>query len=787
MSKRKKVLSQEYLHTQNWWLAYDLCIAVELAAPKTAKERASEFKTQGNEAYAKNDYYAAIQCFSQAIQADPSDHVFYSNRSACWLNLRKHKSAISDAQDCIRMAPRWPKGYSRLGCAYLEREDGHLALEAFTNAKRLDPENADSYDENLEKAREMSMGQKKPSQDRPEPSRNTTAPPPTAPAAPKVVDTSPVIGIDLGTTYSCVGVWQNGRAEIIANEHGNRITPSSVAFTDSERLVGESAKNQASSNPTNTIFEIKRIIGQRYTTPGVLKDIKHFPFTVNQGEGDKPLVEVQYNGDTAVFTPEQLSAMVLTKMKETAEAHLGHEVHRAVVTVPAYFNDAQRTATKNAGTIAGLDVMRVINEPTAAALAYGLDASARGRAAKVLVFDLGGGTFDATLLEMDDDVFEVRATGGDTRLGGEDFDTNLTDYLVSEIKKKHKKDPTKNPRAMRRLRTAAERAKRMLSSSANALVEVDSLLEDLDFTCTVTKAKFESLNAEFFQKCIKTVEQVLVDAKLAKSDVDDVVLVGGSTRIPKVQQLLSEFFDGKELCRAINPDEAVAYGAAVQGAVLSGVKSDETNSLLLVDVTPLSLGIETVGSVMSTVIKRNTPIPCSKSDIFTTEQDDQTQVDVEVYEGERQCTDGNNKLGQFTISGIERAKRGVPKVEVKFDLDANGILQVTARDQVTGAEAAVSIDNASKGLDQDEINRMIAEAEKYKEEDAARVQRQEMKSHFESFLSAAGEKADDTGDRDMKDTIQKWHQWLDEHSDASRGEIERSLECAERQLGFSHR
>jgi len=758
--------------------------------PKTKAELATEFKGQGNEMYSKGDYYGAIQAFSQAIQNDPSDHVFYSNRSACWLNLKKHKSAIADAQDCIRMQPKWPKGFSRLGCAYLEREDGHLAVEAFENAVRLDPEHRDLYEANLNKAKDLAATQKKPTSRFDEPQRE--APKAEAPKAeapgPRVVDTSPVIGIDLGTTYSCVGVWQNGRAEIIANEQGNNITPSSIAFTDSERLVGDAAKNQAASNPTNTIFEIKRIIGQRYTDPGVLKDIKHFPFTVMQGEGDKPVVEVTYKDEKVMFTPEQLSAMVLSNMKAVAEAHLGHEVHRAVITVPAYFNDSQRTATKNAGAIAGLEVMRIINEPTAAALAYGLDESNKGKTQnRFLVFDLGGGTFDATLLELDDEVFEVKATGGDTRLGGEDFDTNITDHLVAEIKKKHKKDPSKNPRAMRRLRTAAERAKRQLSSSASAQIEVDNLMEDLDFVSTLTRAKFESLNSELFANTIKTVENVLKDAGVTKDSVDDVVLVGGSTRIPKVQELLSAFFDGKELCRSINPDEAVAYGAAVQGAVLSGVKSDATNSLLLVDVTPLSLGIETVGKVMSTVITRNTAIPCSKTDTFTTESDNQTQVDVEVYEGERQCTDGNNKLGQFTISGIERAKRGEPQVEVRFDLDANGILNVSARDKVTGAEASVTIDNANKGLDQDEINRMIAEAEKFKDEDNARVARQEMRSHFESMLSQAGDKADSTGDRDMKDTIAKWQTWLDENQDASKAAIERSLECAERQLGFQSR
>ena len=712
-----------------------------------------------------------------------ADHVFFSNRSACWLNLNKHKSAIADAESCISLQPKWAKGYSRLGSAYLERENGHQAVEAFEMALRLEPGNND-YQVNLNKAKDLASTQKKPVESvipvaRPQSNSNTTA------SAPKstVVDTSPVIGIDLGTTYSCVGVWQNGRAEIISNEHGNRTMPSCVAFTDEERLVGESAKNQAASNPTNTIFEIKRVIGQRYSNPGVTEDCKHFPFAVKQGEGDKVLVEVDYKCQKEMFTPEQLSAMVLSKMKAIAEAHLGHEVHRAVITVPAYFSDAQRTATKNAGAIAGLQVMRIINEPTAAALAYGLDEAKRGTKSKVLVFDLGGGTFDATLLEMDEDVFEVRATGGDTRLGGEDFDTALVNHLVAEIKKKHKVDPSNNPRAMRRLRTAAERAKRMLSSAADARVEVDSLIDDINFATTITRAKFEQLNNDLFQKTIKTVEQVLKDASMKKSDVDDVVLVGGSTRIPKVQQLLKDFFDGKELCQNINPDEAVAYGAAVQGAVLSGVRSAETNSLLLVDVTPLSLGIETVGKVMSTVIKRNTPIPTSKSDIFTTEEDNQTQVDVCVYEGERQCVDGNNKLGEFTIAGIQNAKRGEPKIEVKFDIDANGILNVTAVDQMTGAEASVTIDNTSKGLSQEEINRMVADAEKYAVEDAQMVKKQEARSAYEHFLSVAAERAQSTGDRDLKEKIATWTEWLQDNRNATLSEIERRLAHIQRECG----
>jgi len=717
-----------------------------------------------------------------------ADHIYFSNRSTCWLALKKYKAAINDAEECIKLKPAWPKGFVRLGSAYLEIEEGHQALDAFQKALAADPEHADLYKDALAKAEDMASTQQKPASMVAASANAAAAAEAAAPAKKdKVVDTSPVIGIDLGTTYSCVGVWQNGRAEIIANEQGNNITPSSVAFTDTERLVGDAAKNQASANPTNTIFEIKRVIGQRYTAAGVLKDIKHFPFTVLQGENDKPMIEVDFKGEKTSFSPEQISAMVLNNMKEVAEAHLGHAVHRAVITVPAYFSDAQRTATKNAGTIAGLEVMRIINEPTAAALAYGLDEANRGRTAKVLVFDLGGGTFDATLLEMDDDVFEVKATGGDTRLGGEDFDTNIVDHFVAELKKKHKKDPTKNPRAMRRLRTAGERAKRQLSSEASAKVEIDNLLEDFDYSTTLTKAKFESLCGEFFTKCIETVAQVLKDASLEQMDIDEVVLVGGSTRIPKVQAMLSEFFGGKELSRSINPDEAVAYGAAVQGAILSGVKSDATNSLLLVDVTPLSLGIEVVGKVMSTIIKRNTPIPCSKIDVYTTEEDDQTEETVSIYEGERQCTDGNNFLGEFKIGGIEKAKRGVPKIEVKFDLDANGILNVTARDQVTGATNAVTIDNSSKGLDQDEINRMIAEAEKFKSEDKAHVKRAEAMQSFREMLGSAATEAEKAGaqGQDAKKKIAIWEKWIVENLDAPISAVERSLEQAERQLGYA--
>jgi len=523
------------------------------------------------------------------------------------------------------------------------------------------------------------------------------------------------IGIDLGTTYSCVGVWKDGRVEIIANNQGNRTTPSCVAFTEQERLIGDSAVNQSAQNPKNTVFDAKRLIGRSFKDPIVQKDIKHFPFNVVDSGKDEPLIEVNFRGEVKRFTPQEVSACVLEYMKSTAEAYLGEPVTDAVVTVPAYFDNSQRTATKDAGAIANLNVLRIINEPTAAALCYGLDSKDKNR--KVLIFDLGGGTFDVTVLSIDEGVFEVKATGGDTHLGGEDFDNLVVDHFVKEFSMKHKKDIMGNARALRRLRSACEKAKRTLSNSTTASIEIDSLYEGVDFYTSLTRAKFEELCSKMFNKCIDTVKTTLKDSKLDKKLIDEVVLVGGSTRIPKVQNMLSEFLGGKELCKSVNPDEAVAYGAAVQAAILTGVKNDNLQSMVLLDVTPLSLGVETQGKVMSVVIPRNTTIPTRKFEQYTTVEDNQTELDVNVFEGERASISGNNLLGKFTLSGILPAKRGVAQIEIAFELDANGILKVTAKDNATGKSNNITIANNRGRLSQEQIDEMIAEAEKNKAKD----------------------------------------------------------------------
>jgi L1 cell adhesion molecule like protein len=588
---------------------------------------------------------------------------------------------------------------------------------------------------------------------------------------------APAIGIDLGTTYSCVGVFRDDRIEIIANDQGNRTTPSFVAFTDTERLIGDAAKNQVAMNPHNTVFDAKRLIGRKFADPEVQSDMKHFPFKIVD-KGGKPFVEIEFKGETKTFTPEEISSMVLTKMRETAESYLGGTVNNAVITVPAYFNDSQRQATKDSGLIAGLNVLRIINEPTAAAIAYGLDKKAEGER-NVLIFDLGGGTFDVSLLTIEEGIFEVKATAGDTHLGGEDFDNRLVNHFVQEFKRKHKKDLTSNARALRRLRTACERAKRTLSSSAQTSIEIDSLFEGIDFYTSITRARFEELCQDLFRSTMDPVERVLRDSKIDKASVHEIVLVGGSTRIPKIQKLVSDFFNGKEPNKSINPDEAVAYGAAVQAAILSGDTSSKTQEILLLDVAPLSLGIETAGGVMTALIKRNSTIPTKKSEIFSTFSDNQPGVLIQVYEGERARTKDNNLLGKFELTGIPPAPRGVPQIEVTFDMDANGIMNVSAVEKGTGKTNKITITNDKGRLSKEEIERMLAEAEKYKEEDEAEAARISAKNGLESYayslrntLTEAGDKMD-AGDKEtLKKAIDECVEWLDNNTTATKDEFD---------------
>lgn len=630
-----------------------------------------------------------------------------------------------------------------------------------------------------------------------------------------------VIGIDLGTTYSCVGVLRNGQVEIIANDQGNRTMPSYVAFQPSttvttmtttsssanrwDRLIGEAAKNQAAMNPQNTIFDAKRMIGRNFSDPTVQSDMSLWPFKVVKGDHDKPMIQITANNHNSdnhnsnnhnsadskfqLFSPEEISSMVLTKMKQTAETYLGEPVKRAVITVPAYFNDAQRQATKDAGTIAGLNVLRIINEPTAAALAYGLqDKSFQEGEKTILIFDLGGGTFDVSLLAVDKDpkignTYEVKATAGDTHLGGEDFDQRMMEHLVREFKQKTKKDLTLSAndsaatvdaksRALRRLRTSCERAKRQLSSSTMANIEIDSLYDGMDFATSISRARFEELCADYFRKCMVPVDRVLSDAKISKSQVTDVVLVGGSTRIPKIQSMVKEYFGGREPCKSINPDEAVAYGAAVQGAILSGHMDKQTDALvgntILIDVAPLSLGVEAQGSVMAVVIPRNSAVPCSKKQVFSTAVDNQPAVDIRVFEGERKFTADNNLLGHFKLTGIAPAPRGVPQIEISFDMDANGLLHVTAQDKASGRSEKITVKNESNRLSTERVAKMKADADKFKEQDDAKYAIVEARNRLESYcyslkmtVSAKDCKLDSNDKTTILSAISETTTWLE--------------------------
>jgi len=739
-------------------------------AAEDAKAKAQQFKTEGNEAFTAGKWELALAKFSEAILLDPTDHVFFSNRSGTNLQLRRTRDAVADAEQCVQLNPSWAKGYSRLGAALLADTQAIAAKAAYEKGLRIEPANAAMLD-GLATSSKAAVEE----EERLKAEAAAEAAKEAPPVARVAPEDSVVIGIDLGTTFSCCAVWRNGAVEILEDESGSKTTPSFVAFTeDGGRLVGDAAKAQAARNAQNTLYDIKRILGQKMGEPQVREEVKRFPFeVVADPSTDDPRIVVKALGNKQM-PPEQVSALVLGHMKRIAETKLGHPIKRAVVTVPAYFNDAQRMATKAAGAIAGLDVLRIINEPTAAALAYGLDRQESGESKdgqNVLIYDLGGGTFDVSILRIEEGMFTVQATGGDTHLGGEDFDNCIVDDLAKELKQKHGVDAKTDPKLMRKLRAAVERAKRALSSGSVVQVEFE------DYSLELTRAKFELLNKTPFERTLDTVKKVLKDAKLTAPDIDDIVLVGGSTRIPKIQEMLSENFGGRQLCRSINPDEAVAYGAAVQGAILSGVRHASTDSLVLVDVTPLSLGIELEDKSFSILIPRNTNIPCKKSDSYTTTENYQESIEIVVYEGERPHVSGNRKLGEFSICNIERAKRGEPQIEVTFELDANGILSVGARDKKTGARADCRIEGACKGIDPAEIARMVREAELFANEDVEYRKQLEMKTELEGLAYDVQEKNEREGAEGAGATkARECLEWLEDLKTLGKPGVGRALE-----------